>query len=400
MLLVFLLLRRPFRGWSRFWLVLVAGIFTAFQYTTGFNEFQALHLSGAPLITLSFAYTWVPICCAVLAFFTRRTWLTRLALCTLALAEATMLAYQGQQVFFSFVPANSYPLSVNILASSTFYQVLGPLLVLIALLALLRLPTKGGFRWFDHGILLAGAFFCARLDEAFWQVQNVLSAMIACHFWRQTHPYARVEPWLQRLQAFLTFVDRLLALALLALAFLLSSVLGIFNVFPQNLETLLFPAHQFNILLLLMLLALALLVILALVLIVRLLRRKAYELGKSERLVLFFSVLTCLLFLWQDPGLASLPLLNQHIQLTGNIFHWSSALLSLLLLLGLALIPCLAFFWLRRSFFASYRAVLNPFFLLVLICAFFQLAWPLFLPLGMLCLLPGVLLAVQIEKAG
>jgi len=202
------------------------------------------------------------------------------------------------------------------------------------------------------------------------------------------------------LQAFLTFVDRLLALALLALAFLLSSVLGIFNVFPQNLETLLFPAHQFNILLLLMLLALALLVILALVLIVRLLRRKAYELGKSERLVLFFSVLTCLLFLWQDPGLASLPLLNQHIQLTGNIFHWSSTLLSLLLLLGLTLIPCLAFFWLRRSFFASYRAVLNPLFLLVLICAFFQLAWPFFLPLGMLCLLPGVLLAVQIEKAG
>jgi hypothetical protein len=88
------------------------------------------------------------------------------------------------------------------------------------------------------------------------------------------------------------------------------------------------------------------------------------------------------------------------VQLIGNIFHLPSATLYLSLLGELMLISCLAFFWLRRSFFANYRALLNLPFLLVLACAFLQLIWPIFLPLGLLFLIPAVLLAVQIEKAG
>jgi serine/threonine protein kinase len=436
-LLCFLLFRKPFSGWSRFGLVLVASIFTAFQYTSSFNEFQSFHLTGTPLIILSFTYTWLPLLFAVLAWITRRTWLTRVALCTLAVAEATMLYAQGQQVFFSFLPATPYPLSITILASPTLYQLLGPILILLSLLTLLLLPNKGGFRWFDHSVLLLEAFVCARLDDAFWQAQHglstptidpgtmhqqyiglaglipayliywllgayllALSAIIACHFWRQSNPSARIEPWLKRFQALLTFIDRLLSLALLSIAFLILGSLGIFSILSRTIESGHFASSSLTPLLVFTLLLLVILAILTILLLVRLLRRKTYELGKSERLTLFFSALTCLLFIWQTPHAGTLPLLARHVQLIGNIFHLPSATLYLSLLGELMLISCLAFFWLRRSFFANYRALLNLPFLLVLACAFLQLIWPIFLPLGLLFLIPAVLLAVQIEKAG
>src|SRR6185437_14094335 len=147
MLLAFLLMLRNFGGVSRFGLMLVAAVFTALQYAAGFNEFEFFHLTSTPLITLSFAYTWLPVACAVLAWISRRVWLTRVALGALAVAEATMFSYQGQHVFFPFASDSPYPLSINILAFSALYELLGPILALVALLALLRLPGKNAFRW-------------------------------------------------------------------------------------------------------------------------------------------------------------------------------------------------------------------------------------------------------------
>jgi len=435
-LLIFLFLSKPFGGWSRFGLVVVAGIFTAFQYTSSFNEFQLLHLSGAPLIILSFLSTYLPLVFAVLAWVTGRTWLSRIALCALALAEAIMLDAQGQQVFFSSLHVTPYPLSTTILASPTLYQLLGPILILVILLAWVLLPnSKGGFRWLDHSILLVGALGCARLDDALWQAQRglstpttdpgimhqqylvlagfipayliywllvalpvALSAIVACHLWRQVNPYAPIDPWLKRFQALVTLIDRLLSLALLGIAFLLLSSLDIFSMVARAINSGSLTDHL-TLLPVLTLLLLPILAILALVLLVRLLRRRTYELGKSERLALFFSVFTGLLFLWHIPQASTLPLLTRHVQIMGNMVHWPPALLYLSLLGALLCIASLAFFWLRRPCFASYRALLTLLFLPVLICAFLQLLWPIFLPLGLFFFLPGMFLALHTEKA-
>lgn len=435
-LLIFLFLSKPFGGWSRFGLVVIAGVCTALQYTSSFTEFQLLHLSSTPLIILSFLSTYLPLFLAVLAWITRRPWLTRIALCALALAEAIMLYAQGQQVFFSFLHVTPYPLSITILASPTLYQLLGPILILVALLAWMLLSnSKGGFRWLDHGILLVGALGCARLDDAFWQAQRglsapttdpgvmhqqylvlagfipayliywllfafpvVLGAIGVCHLWCQINPYAPIDPWLKRFQAILTLIDRLLSLALISIALLLLSALGLFSILTRVLSSG-YGTDHLTLLSVLILLLLPITAILALVLLVRLLRRKAYKPGQSERLALFFSVLTCLLFIWHIPQASTLPLLARHVQLIGNIFHWPSALLYLVLLGELIGSAGLALCWLWRPGFASYRALLSLLFMPVLICALFQLIWPIFLPLSLLFFLPGLTLAAQIEKA-
>jgi hypothetical protein len=222
-----------------------------------------------------------------------------------------------------------------------------------------------------------------------------LVVLILCSFWRQTNPYAPVDAWLRRAQTFMRVIDRLFVLACVAIAFLLENTRGIFAWLFTDRWTELFNDGQD----VLNLAALAVLAVLSIVLLVRLFGSRRYELGNSERLALFGSALICLLFIWQMPQVATLPLLNQHIQFTSNLFHWSSTALRWALLIELLAVPFLAFFWFGSQVFANYRVLFTTLFLLILCFLLLQLIWPIFLLLALICLLPGILLAMRIEKA-
>jgi serine/threonine protein kinase len=431
---------QPLQNGSRFVLLLVAAPFTLIQYTSGFQELQhflAANNSSAAmlqqLVTLSFICTWAPIVFALLALCIPQSWTTRIALAVVVLVVAMMFAYQGQQIPFSLFPGNTYPLNIRILNAETFSQLIGSILFLVACLALFRLPRSRFFRPLDHGALLVGALICARMDDAFWQAQPIpppsldmnqsaltqqfinlagrlpaiaiyillfalplaLLTLALCHFWHQSHPQARVDPWFKRLRGAIILMERLLALAVVSIALILQAVAGTLQLVLTSGINSLFPSNQPDYL---GLFVLVLLLFLAIVGLVLLFTRRTQELATSERIALLLAVLSCLLLIGRYPDFIHLPLLESQVQLTGNILHLPEGLISVLFFTGLLIPPVLAILWVRRSFFARYRELFRLAFLLVITCAILQFFWPLLLPVGLIVFIASVLLLIQIEK--
>lgn len=433
---------KPLQGGSRVALVLIAANFVFVQYTSGFQEWQhflaANDSSTAMLqrvIILSFVCTWAPVVCALLALSIRQPWANRIVLVVLAFVEAMMLAYQGQQIAFPLLPGNPYPLSISILDAQTFSQLVGPILVLVACLALFRLPRSPLFQALDHVALLVGSLICARLDEAFWQAQSAplsdsmdqqalgqqftiltgqllavgtylllfalpLAVLVLafCYFWRQSHPLAQIDPWLKRLQGAILLMERLLVLVMIIIALVLQGFAGTLQLVFTPGANGLFVSNSPDYLDLFVLSLLLLLAIVGLVLLVRLFRRSSQKLGRSERFALLLATLSLLFLIGQHPDFLNLPLLGSEVQLTGNILHWPGWLNGILFLAGLLLPSLLAVLWMRRSFFAQYRELLRLPFLLVMACAVLQFFWPILLPVSLIVFIASVLLLVQIEK--
>jgi tRNA A-37 threonylcarbamoyl transferase component Bud32 len=435
---------QPFKSWSRFCLLLIAAALTLFQYAFGFQELQHFLISGQPsiddiqyLIILSFLCTWIPVSSALLAFCFPRLWTTRLALGTVGLMGALMLSYRGQQISFLFFPAIRNPLEIKVLAASTFYQLTGPLLAVVTSLALFRLPGKRFFSVLDHGLLLLGTLICTRLDDAYWQAQAaplaiqmdqtalnqqfiklaglapvgamyIALALLAlalfvravCYLWGQSRVSQRLNAWSKGLSVFIIRMERVLALTLVSSTLVLQGSIGTLKLVILYGVNWLVVGNQPDYFDLSLLLLMSILVLAGIVLIFRLFASKSHELGRSERLALFLSGLLCLLLISQKPLFANLPLLNQHVQITGNLFHLPVGILNLLLLAGLVLASILACLWIRRSFFVRYQELLRLALLLIITCAFLQVFWPIFLPLGLLVFIPVLLLTIQIEHTG
>ncbi|MGH2509846.1 MAG: hypothetical protein ACRDHZ_20905, partial [Ktedonobacteraceae bacterium] len=324
-----------------------------------------------------------------------------------------------------------------ILTLATLYQLIEPLLVLFVFIALLRLRWTLAFTWLDHAVTLGLATICALLDSAYWQAQAtpqgatidqhaanqqflLLTAQIPaiviyglliglscgliiraiCHFRLQVQPSTALDKWLTRLRTLLILAERLLVLALVAIALILQGFFGPFkNTVVSWLNTQHFTGNATDILALLVIGVLLLLSLLGCAIFARLLAPSRPQMEGTERWAVWLAALACLLLTWQDPQINSLPLLLTGIQLTGNLGHWPMALLSLALVGGLLLTSALARLWLRRGFFTRYRTLMQPVFLLAMLCFLLQLVWPIFLPLGLIIVIVGVLLASQIEKA-
>ena len=433
---------KPLQNRSRSTLLAVAIILTPIQYVSSFQELQYFLGSNdasttmlQQLVILSFVCTWTPIVCALLVLCIRQPWITRIALVVVASMEAMMFAYQGQQIPFPLFPGNTYPLSTPILAAETFSQLIGPILVLVAGLALFRLPRFRFFQALDHGALLTGSLICAILDDAFWQVQTApltpsmnqsdlnqqfmilagrlpaiaiyllllglplaLLTLAICHFWGQSHPQARIDPWLKRLRGTIILMERLLALALVIIALILQFFAGTLQFMLTSGTNWLSSSNPPDYLGLFVLILQFPLAIVGLVLLFRLFSRNPRELGRSERFALFLAVLSCLLFIGQNPDIVHLPLLSAKIQLTGNILHWPEGLIYMLFFVGLLIPPLLAILWVRRSFFTQYRELFRSAFFLVIACAILQFFWPILLLVGLIIFIASVLLLIQIEK--
>lgn len=446
---------RPFKGWSNFTLLLVALASVPLQYVLGYHELQSLFAGSDPSNTLlqqlaqaNVFCVFVPLVCALLAFFTRQpessqseerrlSLFTRLTFFLVTLVVAGLLSQFGQHIEIPSFPINTFPLSITVLTFSTLYQLIEPLLVLLIFIALLRLRQGKVFTLLDHTVMVGLAIICALFDSAYWQAQVatqvgvidqqaanqqflVLAAQLPalmvyglliglllglillafCHFRQQSHPSARLDAWLKRLRALLVQAERLLVLALIAIALILQGFFGSFKtVIAAWLKSQQFIANTTSILAMLTIGVLVLLGLFALVVCARLLVPSRPGIGGTERWATWLAALACLFLSWQDPHLGTLPLLQTSIQLTGNWWHWPTVLLALVFLGGLLFTAALARFWLKRGFFTRYRALMQPAFVLAMFCFLIQLFWPVFLPLGLIIVIVGVLLASQVEKA-
>ncbi|MEO7018806.1 MAG: hypothetical protein ABI234_01480, partial [Ktedonobacteraceae bacterium] len=446
---------RPFAGLSRFTLLLVALAFAPLQYTFGYNELQQFLAGNAPsndllqhLAQANVFCVLVPLVCALMAFFTRQPAstqpderrpgiLTRVALFLLTLVVAALFSQLGQSIKIPFFSTNTFPLSITMLTFATLYQLIEPILVLLVFIALLRLRRPLPFTWLDHAVTLGLATICALFDSAYWQAQVTphsaamdqqaanqqflllvtqlpsfviyglliglplgLIALAICHFRRQSHPSASLDAWLKGLRVLLIQLERVLVLALLAVALILQGFFGPFkSVVVHWSASQQFPGQAADILALLTIVVLLLLSLFACVVFARLLAPSRPGMGGAERWSVWLAALACLLLTWQDPRISGLPLLQTGIQLTGNLWHWPVALLSLVFVGGLLLATALARLWLRRGFFTRYRTLMQPAFVLAMLCVLLQFIWPLFLPLGLIVFIVGVLLASQVEKA-
>lgn len=447
---------RPFDGWSRFMLFLVALAFAPLQYAFGYDELQRLLAGNAPtsdllqrLAQANVFCVFVPLACALVACFTPQATssstparrhpglMTRLALFLLTLVVAALFNQLGQGIELPFVAATAFPLSATLLPFGTLYQLIEPLLVLLAFIAVLRLRRTQTFAWLDHALILLLALICALFDSAYWQTQAapqvavmdqnaahqqflsfagqlpayaiygillglplVLLALMLCRFQQHSHVSARLDAWTRRLHALLTLMERLLLLSLLAITLLLHVFFGpLKNVLQHWLETQQITGSAADILALLTIGALLLASIMGLVVFARLFAPSRPGMGNVERWTACPTALACLLLTWQDPQIASLPLLRADTQLIGNLWHWPSLLLSLTFVGGLALAIILARLWLRRGFFNRYRPLIQPALFLALCCVFLQFLWPLLLLPALAILAADILLASQIEKA-
>jgi hypothetical protein len=354
----------------------------------------------------------------------------------LTLVVAALLSELGQGIKLPLLPANAFPLGITMLAFSTLYQLIEPLLALITFVLLLRLFRAQAFTWLDHAGTLGVALIGALFDSAYWQAQAPLSTatmdqnaanqqftfqasqlpadfiyvlllglflglifLALGHFRGQSHPSAHLDKWLKGLQTFLTWMERLLILALVAAAFILQIFFGPFKAVMAHWgQNQLFVVNPTNVLALLTVGVLILLSIFGCLVFARFLAPSRPGMGSIERWTVWLAAVACLLLTWQDPQISHLLLLTTSIQLTGNLFHWPVALLYLIFIGGLLLAFALARLWLRRGFFTRYRELMQPFLLLALLCVLLQLVWPIFLPLGLIILSVNVLLASQIEK--
>lgn len=446
---------QPFRGWSRFTLFLVTLAFAPLQYAFGYHELQIFlagsTLSNSILERLAQAnvfLVFIPLCCALLACFTPPAQssapgeyhpglMTRLALFLLTLVVAALLSQSGQQIKLALLPNTAFPLSITILSPTTLYQLLEPLLALLTFIALLRLRGSLAFTWLDHALLLSLAFIGALFDSAYWQAQVspsalpmdqhladqqftafanqipayliylllaclplLLLALALCHIQQRSRASIHLDNWLKRFQTLLKVVERLLILCLLAIAFILQGFFGS----SQTIIAIWIKTQQFTdtsttLITLLTVSVLLLLSIFGLIVLARLIAPARSEIGGVERWASWLAALACLLLIQQDPHVNALPLLTTSIQLTGNLWHWSTFLLNLVFAGSLILTIIFARLWLRRGFFNRYRALMQPTLLLALVCVFLQFLWPIFLPFGLTILTANILLASQIEKA-
>jgi serine/threonine protein kinase len=434
---------QPLRKVAHTTLVVVATSFTLLQYAFGFQEWQHILASDnwspsmlQQLVILSFICTWVPLVCALLAFCLRQSWANRLALAVVALVVAMMLSYQGQQISFAQFPGNTHLLATPLLSAETLAQLVGPVLIFVICLTLFRLPHSRLFHALDHGVLLASTLICARMNDAFWQSQKtvplspnmdqsalsqqftilagqlpsvtvylfllglplILLTIALCHFWRQAHPLAQIDPWLKRLYNMIIVLEHLLTLALVSIAFILQGGIGALKPILTLSTRGTFASNSLTFLDILALLLLCILAAVIVKIAFNLLSRSPQQLGKNERWALFLATTSCLLLTIQQPDFLHLPLFTSEVQLTGNILHWHPDLIYTLFFVSLLIPSLLAFFWTRRSFFARYRELLRFSFLLVVICAMLQFVWPIFLPIGLIIFIVSVLLLIQIEK--
>lgn len=447
---------RPFGGWSRFTLLLVALAFAPLQYAFGYDELQRLLARNAPagdllqeLAQVNVFCVFVPLACALVACFIPQATssaapaqrhpglMTRLALLSLTLVVAALFNQLGQGIKLPFVAATAFPLSTTLLPFGTLYQLIEPLLVLLVFIALLRLRRTLAFTWLDHALILLLALIGALFDSAYWQAQAisqtvvmdqnaahqqfllfagrlpayaiygiliglplVLLALLLCRFQQQSHASPRLNAWTRHLHAFLVLLERLLILSLLASALILQGFLGpCKNVLQHWLETQQITSSAADILALLTIGTLLLASIMGLGVFAHLFAPSRPGLGSVERWTTWLAALAGLLLTWQDPQIARLPLLTTGVQLTGNLWRWPSLLLSLTFAGGLALAIILARLWLRRGFFNRYRPLMQPALFLALCCVFLQFLWPLFLLPALAILGVDILLASQIEKA-
>lgn len=362
--------------------------------------------------------------------------LTRLALFSLTLTVAALFSQLGQRVALPFFSNNPFPLNTTMLSFTTLYQLIEPLFMLLTFIALLRVRQRAAFRWLDHTVALGLALFCALLNSAYWQTQAtaqiatmnqsvanqqftlfaaqlpafliygillalVLGLLVLAFgaFRQQAAPSARLDAWLKWVRALLTRLERLLILAMIAIALLLQGFFGpLQSVLIYWSRTQQYTGRPQENLAVLTIAVLLPLIPFACVLLVRLLAPSRPTLGGADRWATWLAALACLLLTWQDPRVARLPLLQTGIQLTGNPWNTAALLLGLLLVGGLLLAILLARFWLRRGFFTRYRALMQPLLVLALLCFLLQFLWPLLLPLGLMLLIITVLLAGQIEK--
>jgi len=455
-LLALLRYPQPFNGWSRFALFLTALVFAPLQYAFGYDELQRILTGNAPadnllpgLAQANVFCVFVPLACALVACFTpqvhsstppaRRSpgLMTRLALFSLSLVVAALFNQLGQGIELPVVAATAFPLSTTLLPFGTLYQLIEPLLVLLGFIALLRLRRRLTFSWLDHALILLLPLLCAVLDSAYWQAQAVpqgavidqnavhqqflsfagqfpayaiygillglplvLLILMLCRLQQQSHASSRLDAWTRRLHALLTHLERLLLLSLVTIALILHAFFGSFkNVVQRWLETRQITGSPEDILAIVTIGALLMTSIMGLIVFARLFAPSRPGMGGVERWTTWLAALACLLLTWQDPQIASLPLLTTSTQLTGNLWHWPSLLLGLTFVGGLALAIILARLWLRRGFFNRYRPLIQPTLFLALCCVFLQFLWPLFLLPGLAILAMDILLASQIEKA-
>lgn len=443
---------RPFGGGSRFGLLCVALAFVPLQYAFGYQELQFFLAGYTPSVQLlaqaNVFCAFVPPACALLALFTRQPantpaeqrrpgLLTRLTFFLLTLVVAALFSQIGQQINIPFFSTNSQPFSSTVLTFATLYQLIEPLFVLFLFIALLRLREKLTFTWLDHAVMLGLAAVCALLDSAYWQAQAtslsttvdqqavnqqfllfsaqlpadiiyglliglplVLVLLAIGHFRQQSYPSASLDAWLKNLHTLLLQAERLLVLFFIAIAFILQGSSGLLtSALVSWSETQQFVGNQAGILAVLSIGILLLLIPFACIVFARLFAPSRSKMGRVERWAVWLAALACLLLTWQNAQISSLPFLQTGIQLTGNVWNWPVMLLNLIFVGGLLLAGALARLWLRRGFFTRYRALMQPAFLLAMLCFLVQFVWPIFLPLGLLIFTVGVLLASQVEKA-